>query len=244
MLHAKLRLTAAKFALELASIGDLVDAAHAALDDAVYADGLAVIATTPGLQFWEAKPHFTTALRDLGHAFSSRDDALRYLRLGYIGPVAEGVVEPHDGLGEHYSNLHRGQRYGPLAELDAWLEGSAQALLDHWYVLDYLWDAQQVAAGVTDPAEADRAWQAEAVRLCRDWCREYASLYLQPAWRSETVLALASALHAGHAFDRLPILADALEEAGCDQPDLLAHCRGNSPHFEYCWVVDLLLSKL
>jgi hypothetical protein len=62
-------------------------------------------------------------------------------------------------------------------------------------------------------------------------------------WRSETAIALASGIYAERAFDRLPILADALEEAGCDHPDVLAHCRGPGPHVRGCWVVDLVLNK-
>jgi hypothetical protein len=65
-----------------------------------------------------------------------------------------------------------------------------------------------------------------------------------PAWRSETVVALASAIYAERAFDRLPILADALEEAGCDHPDVLSHCRGPGPHVRGCWVVDGVLGKV
>jgi hypothetical protein len=65
-----------------------------------------------------------------------------------------------------------------------------------------------------------------------------------PAWRSETVVALASGIYAERAFDRLPILADALEEAGCDHPDVLAHCRQlDATHVRGCWVVDLVLGK-
>ncbi|MEO2092077.1 MAG: hypothetical protein ABGY75_21700, partial [Gemmataceae bacterium] len=60
------------------------------------------------------------------------------------------------------------------------------------------------------------------------------------SWRSETVVALAAGIYAERAFDRLPILADALEEAGCDHPDVLAHCRGPGPHARGCWVVDLV----
>jgi hypothetical protein len=41
----------------------------------------------------------------------------------------------------------------------------------------------------------------------------------------------------------MPILADALEEAGCDNVDILAHCRGGGEHVRGCWVVDLLLGK-
>jgi hypothetical protein len=64
-----------------------------------------------------------------------------------------------------------------------------------------------------------------------------------PAWRTPTVAALADAIYADRAFDRLPVLADALEEAGCDHPDVLSHCRGDGPHVRGCWVVDLVLGK-
>ena len=66
---------------------------------------------------------------------------------------------------------------------------------------------------------------------------------LDPRWQSETVVALATGIYAERAFDRMPILADALEEAGCDHTDILAHCRGDGPHVRGCWVVDLILGK-
>jgi len=40
-----------------------------------------------------------------------------------------------------------------------------------------------------------------------------------------------------------PGLADALEEAGCDDADVHAHCRGPGPHVRGCWVVDLIIGK-
>jgi hypothetical protein len=64
-----------------------------------------------------------------------------------------------------------------------------------------------------------------------------------PNWRTSTVVALAEGVYADRAFDRLPILADALEDAGCGHPDILAHCRGPGPHARGCWVVDLVLGK-
>ncbi len=63
------------------------------------------------------------------------------------------------------------------------------------------------------------------------------------AWNGGTVVKLAQAIYDERAFDRLPILADALEEAGCDIADILGHCRGPGPHVRGCWVVDLLLGK-
>lgn len=63
-------------------------------------------------------------------------------------------------------------------------------------------------------------------------------------WRTETVTQLVRGIVAERAFDRLPILADALEEAGCDHPDVLAHCRTPGPHALGCWVLSGSLAPL
>ncbi len=65
----------------------------------------------------------------------------------------------------------------------------------------------------------------------------------ESCWRTSTVVSLAQAIYEERAFDRLPILADALEEAGCHDNQLLGHCRGPGPHARGCFVVDLLLEK-
>jgi hypothetical protein len=44
-------------------------------------------------------------------------------------------------------------------------------------------------------------------------------------------------------FGAMPILADALQDAGCASDDVLSHCRGPGPHVRGCWVVDLMLGK-
>ena len=64
-----------------------------------------------------------------------------------------------------------------------------------------------------------------------------------PRRLTSTAVSLARSIYEDRAFDRMPILADALEEAGCDDADLLAHCRGGGPHARGCWAVDLLLGK-
>jgi hypothetical protein len=62
-------------------------------------------------------------------------------------------------------------------------------------------------------------------------------------WNDRTVSKLAQAIYDERAFDRLSVLADALEEAGCQDADMLAHCRHPGPHARGCWAVDSLLGK-
>jgi hypothetical protein len=63
------------------------------------------------------------------------------------------------------------------------------------------------------------------------------------SWNGGTVPRLASAIYEERAFDRLPVLADALEDAGCADADVLTHCRSSGEHTRRCWVVDLVLGK-
>jgi len=63
-------------------------------------------------------------------------------------------------------------------------------------------------------------------------------------WLTSTVVQLARGIYEERAFDRMPILADALQDAGCVNHDVLSHCRDESAtHVRGCWVVDLLLGK-
>jgi hypothetical protein len=76
---------------------------------------------------------------------------------------------------------------------------------------------------------------------------------LDPAWltwKDGTISKLARALYDDRELpsgrldnQRLAILADALEDAGCTDPDILGHCRGPGSHVRGCWVVDLLLGN-
>jgi hypothetical protein len=62
-----------------------------------------------------------------------------------------------------------------------------------------------------------------------------------PQWRTTDVLALARGIQRDQAFDRLPILADALQDAGCGDENVLTHCRRPGGHVRGCWVVDLAM---
>jgi hypothetical protein len=63
------------------------------------------------------------------------------------------------------------------------------------------------------------------------------------AWREGAIVNIAQTIYDEHAFDHLPILADALEDAGCTDPTILENLRISGHHVHGCWVLDLLLGK-
>jgi hypothetical protein len=62
-------------------------------------------------------------------------------------------------------------------------------------------------------------------------------------WHDRAVVHIAQTIYDQHRFQDLRLLADALEEAGCTDPAILGHCRGQGEHVRGCWVVDLVLDK-
>jgi hypothetical protein len=65
-----------------------------------------------------------------------------------------------------------------------------------------------------------------------------------PAWRTDTAVSLAKQMYEAREFSAVPILADALQDAGCDNEEVLSHCRdAKQVHVRGCWVVDLVLEK-
>jgi len=100
-------------------------------------------------------------------------------------------------------------------------------------------------ASSLSPGGARLEEQSAQADLLRDiFGNPFRPVVFDPSWRSETAVALASAIYEERAFDRMPILADALQEAGCDHADVLTHCRDPKiTHVRGCWVIDLLLGK-
>jgi hypothetical protein len=97
--------------------------------------------------------------------------------------------------------------------------------------------------------EAQRAEAEAQCRLIRDlFVNPFRPPHaLDPAWlrwHDGVVVALAQDIDDGRAFDRMPILTDALQDAGCEDADLLDHCRGPGPHARGCWVIDLILGAV
>ena len=112
-------------------------------------------------------------------------------------------------------------------------------------------DARQVAfAAALSPASAAPASDLRPqTRACyADAYRDlFANPFLRLTWNSDwftrTVRDLAAHIYADHDFGAMPILADALQDAGCDDEQVLTHCRADKPHARGCWVLDAILGK-
>jgi len=101
--------------------------------------------------------------------------------------------------------------------------------------------AVQAAGGV--PAE-----RLAQCRLLRElFGNPFRPVAVEPAWRTPAVLAIAQHIYEREVFAELPVLADALEDAGCADGRLLGHCRGEppdqAPHTRGCWALDAVLGK-
>jgi hypothetical protein len=88
-----------------------------------------------------------------------------------------------------------------------------------------------------------REGRAQAALVRELFGNPFRPVAFHDGWRTPTVIGLAARMYESRDFAAMPILADALEDAGCDHPDILAHCRGDGPHVRGCWVVDLVLGK-
>jgi hypothetical protein len=89
-----------------------------------------------------------------------------------------------------------------------------------------------------------RAERLYHVQLIRDiFGNPFHPVTFSSEWRTDTALSLARAMYESRDFSALPILADAVQDAGCTNDDILNHCRGPGPHVRGCWCVDLVLSK-
>jgi hypothetical protein len=95
--------------------------------------------------------------------------------------------------------------------------------------------------GLTGGQGAER--EAQRVLIVDIFGNPFRPVALDPRWRTADVTGLARTIYEDRAFDRLPVLADALMDAGCADEQIIGHCRGPGPHVRGCWVVDLVLGK-
>jgi hypothetical protein len=82
------------------------------------------------------------------------------------------------------------------------------------------------------------------ISLVRDiFGNPFRRIEFSPAWKTQNVIDLATTIFNDNAFDRMPILADALMDAGCEDETIINHCRHETHHVRGCWLVDEIMGK-
>ena len=94
------------------------------------------------------------------------------------------------------------------------------------------------------PAIQQQETEFQAALLRDIFGNPFRPVVFSPDWRTDTVLILARQMDESGEFSALPILADALQDAGCDNDELLRHCRETTrTHVRGCWAIDLVLER-
>lgn len=108
-------------------------------------------------------------------------------------------------------------------------------------------DANEVASHVwsyaTDVKLAGETLKQQPALLRDIIGNPFRTVVFDPVWQTDITVGIASKMYQDRNFDAMPILADALEDAGCEDRYILNHSREQSEHVRGCWVVDLLLQR-
>ncbi len=173
-------------------------------------------------------------LMNLGLKLEDVREEVEYL----LGMSSAGAVRPRPestGPEERSRDLPLDTRQA-VQELDARIEQLNEEKITAIAANDF-----ERAAHLRD--QADRHKKARTAIL-RNWPRRFV---IDPGWLSwngSAVTRIAGLIHEERRWQELPVLADALEEAGCADQEILGHCREAAGHTRRCWVVDLLLNRV
>ncbi len=124
----------------------------------------------------------------------------------------------------------------PLPDDPDWILGS-----------DVLEDARLACAWSAPASQQEEAFAAEGAlqaQLVREIiANPFRPVVLAVAWLTRDAVAIAHEIYDERRFGDMPILADALEDAGCKDPTILDHCRQSGQHVRGCWLIDTLTGK-
>lgn len=161
---------------------------------------------------------------------------------------SEGLAsEPELRVAAEAARAAHAGSFGATGKVGACSEWAAEfaASPDAWLAARSASNFAYLAAEDGLQLQSEREAQSHLLR-CIFGPLPFRPVTLDPIWLTSnhgTVVKLAHAIYDEQAFDRLPHLADALEQTRCHDTDILDHCRRPGPHVLGCWVLDLLLGK-
>jgi hypothetical protein len=200
----------------------------------------------------------------------SSERKLRLFALACCYSIWELIDDPRSQAAVEFADLHAEIGLARRRGLGAIRKGARAAFGEAWMRRHEEGstesNSRMMAAYAVEGLLTQRPWETVpyntgrvATALRKNWQSDslrdiignpFRPLTVSPAWQTPQVVALAQAAYDQRELPsgtldaaRLAVLADALEEVGCDQADLLGHLRGPGPHVRGCWAVDLLLGK-
>ena len=198
---------------------------------------------------------------DLALQYVRRNASQRKLRLFAVACCRQvwHLLDP-----KHHNSVKIAERFADGAATVAELRSAHSSLLDPYHFTHATEESYaaafagyQVATGAAYDAARIAAQSARSalppgsvaaaaqITLLRElFGSPFRKVKFKPAWHTDTAESLARQMYESRDFGAMPILADALQDAGCDNDDILNHCRdSNATHVRGCWVVDLVLGK-
>ena len=103
--------------------------------------------------------------------------------------------------------------------------------------------AEHAAETLQLVSPSSKEWKFQLAMIREIFAPCFRPVAINPTWLTSTVVTLAQSIYDNRRFEDMPILADALEDAGCDNAEMLEHGRGGGEHVRGCWLVDLILAK-
>jgi hypothetical protein len=159
--------------------------------------------------------------------------------LATVSELAEAQAEAW-----HATNVNDGEvqpsnrSYHYAAQAVAWLAQCDEQVYDAGHVVEHCFSATE---GDQDATDALEDYQRSVLHDI--FANPFRPIKFVPHWRTTNVVELAFTIYEDRAFDRMPILADALMDAGCEDEQIISHCRNGGPHVRGCWLLDAILNK-
>jgi hypothetical protein len=154
--------------------------------------------------------------------------------------VIDGVGTTRDAqaIQEMQDNWHTPQTYAGRALGCLFYGATIRTAVQIQWLLDERWS-------FNSPPPPESSELAAQIALLRDVIgNPFRPVAFSPEWRTDTAVSLARMMYESRDFSAMPILADALQDTGCDHAGILDHCRDEkATHVRGCWVVDLALGK-
>ncbi len=242
---APLRVAAAAYVLDAISNEELRQVADEALTRGVYTWSLGELGTTTDPSQFVVRPLFERTLKELGIPLPSLHEAFERLVTSQCRALIEGVAFPSLAartIWEATDHFEQSSEWKCITDAEKEQLKTLVGCHYRFEEMDWIIAADlepEYAASLRPQIEQDFRQNADKWveernrgRIDRSWL----------AWNDGGVRKMAQTIHDDRRFSDLPLLADALDDAGCCDVEILEHCREQAAHVSNCWVVQLLLA--